>query len=179
MILALAGLPGSGKSTLARALARGLGVPVFDKDAVRQATFGPAFTVYQRGQDDLVVRFLVKAAADVLARGSVPFAVLDGRTFSRAGAADELRTWSDELGLEVRFVWCRCSEAEALRRLERDAGRHPAADRDAQLYQRLAVNAVVPEGALVLETEGVEPESLAERVVAWLGVDVAQRPPTP
>jgi len=173
-LIALAGLPGAGKSTLARALAAELGAPVFDKDAVRAGLFGPEGVEYSRAQDDLCVERTYRAAEDALrgggggaAGGGRPaHALLDGRTYSRAGQVETLRGFAARAGLPLLIVECVCSEASAVERLARDAaaGRHPAADRGPELHRRLRQQAVPIEGPkLVIDTDRLP---LAEQVAA-------------
>jgi len=66
-LVAFAGLPGTGKSTLARRVASELGAPLFDKDRVRDALFGPDHVAYTREQDDFVVEVLFQAIEHLLA----------------------------------------------------------------------------------------------------------------
>jgi adenylylsulfate kinase len=127
-LIALAGLPGAGKSTLARVLAAELGAPVFDKDTVRAALFGPDRIEYSREQDDLCWELTLRAAAWELARRRPACAILDGRTYCRAGQVEALRTFAARAGLPLLLVECTCGEAAACERLAGDAGR-PAGTR--------------------------------------------------
>jgi len=171
-LVALAGLPGTGKSTLAHALSELTGAPILDKDRVREALFGPRHVSHTRSQDDFVVRVLLQAAECLFASGAVPLVLLDGRTFTRRAAVDEVRAWARERGVELCFVETICSPETARARLEQDASaaRHPARDRGPALYERLAPEAEPLEvPALRLETEGDPARVLAERALAWLG----------
>ena len=168
-LIALAGLPGAGKSTLARVLAAELGAPVFDKDTVRAALFGPDRIEYSREQDDLCWELTLRAAAWELARRRPACAILDGRTYCRAGQVEALRTFAARAGLPLLLVECTCGEAAACERLAGDAaaGRHPAADRGPELHRRLRAEAVPIEGPkLVLDTERL---SLDEQLAAVCG----------
>jgi predicted kinase len=170
-LIALAGLPGTGKSTLACALAAELGAPVFDKDAVRAGLFGPQGIEYSRAQDDLCVERTYRAAEDALRGGGEggggrpAHALLDGRTYSRAGQVEALRAFAARAELPLLLVECVCSVASAVERLARDAaaGRHPAADRGPELHRRLRREAVPIDGAkLVIDTDRLPlPEQVA------------------
>ena len=145
LLVALAGLPGTGKSTLAAALSAATGWPVFDKDAVRAALFGPARIECSRDQDDLCARLTYEAATWVLATGRSAGAILDGRTYARKGSLEPLLALRAALpGLRLALVECTCPSAVAEARLARDAadGGHPAPDRDPRLHRALAAQAV-------------------------------------
>ncbi len=167
ILVALAGLPGTGKSTLARRLAAELDAPLLDKDAVRAAVFGPRWTDHTRAQDDLCVGFLQAAARSLV--GRAPFAVLDGRTYTRAGQVDALRAAARDMGAGLRLIECVCDPAEAERRLAADAaaGAHPAANRGVELHRALRASAVpVPSPKLVLATDAEPPDELLRRALA-------------
>lgn len=168
-IVALAGLPGTGKSALARELGRLLPAPVLDKDRVREALFAPDWVEHSREQDDLCVGFLHETVRDLARRARAEWAVLDGRTYTRAGSLRPLRALAAELDATLWLVECTCAPELALERLAADAGRHPAADRDAELYRRLAREArPLPEPKLVVDTSRRTPAELAAELVVEL-----------
>ena len=170
-VLVLAGLPGTGKSALARALAARLDAPLLDKDAIRATLFGPRWIEYSREQDDWCCRVAREAVEWLAQRGRATVAVLDGRTYSRAGQADEVERWAASLGARVTWIVCRASPEVALARIAADAGRHPARDRDRALYERLARESVpLPEPRLELDTDRASPDALAERCLASLAL---------
>jgi len=136
-LIVFAGLPGTGKSSLARRLGARLGCPVFDKDRLREALFGPDFVEYTREQDDRCIEALLCVLAGEARAGTRRFAILDGRTFARAGQTQRLEEFAREQDIELRWIHMSCGAELARQRLEREAGRHPAADRDAGLHQRL------------------------------------------
>ena len=178
-LVAFAGLPGTGKSSVARALAARLGAPLFDKDRVREALFGPRHVAYSRAQDDLVVRCLLAAAEQLFASGAAELALLDGRTFARHEQVDELVRWARERAVELAWIECRCPSETARARLASDAcdGRHPALDRGPALHDRLRAEAEpLDVHALVLDTEREPPEQLIERALAWLATPPARSP---
>ncbi len=167
-VVVLAGLPGTGKSTLAARLAEALEAPLFDKDRVREALFGPRHVRYERAQDDFVVASLV-AAADHAARSALArFAVLDGRTFSAAGQLEALRAELAARGLGERTIELTADARTARARLAAQRG-HPALNRGPELHDALAARAVaVPGPKLVLDSAALAPDELARRALEWL-----------
>ncbi len=165
-IITLAGLPGTGKSALARALASELGVPVFDKDELRRRLFGQQ-AGYSAEQNDAAARASYAAAAAAL-RAGVGVAILDGRTYSRRVHVEELRTFARELGAELVLVHCRCDPSIARERIGRDLalGTHPAPDRTAGLYDRLASELEPIEADVTLDTGRRSAAMLARALLA-------------
>ena len=164
-LVAFAGLPGTGKSTLARRVASELGAPLFDKDRVRDALFGPDHVAYTREQDDFVVEVLFQAIEHLLAHAPPKFVVLDGRTFSKKGQVEALRKFARTRKLALRIVECTCSATTARARIERDARRrmHPAANRSFALHRALAAVALpIPQPKQVLRTD----EATVDELVA-------------
>lgn len=176
-LVVLAGLPGSGKSSLARALARRLDCPVFCKDRVREALFGPDRVRYTREQDDACVEALLAAAQACLGSRQESCAILDGRTFTGAGQVERLLEFERASGITLHWIRLDCSLTTAAARLRADAGSHPAADRDPERLIQLAARArrlPVPHLALSSEPVGDEPpaaavERLADAAMDWLG----------
>lgn len=148
----MAGLPGTGKSTLARAAAARVDGAVLDKDQVRAALFAPADIEYSAAQDDFIMDLMLDTARWLWRQRPDRVIFLDGRTFSqayqrrRAIAAAPPGRW--------RMIECVCSPGTALDRLARDRGTHPAANRDAALYERVRASfEPITERRLVLDTE--------------------------
>ena len=83
MLVIFSGLPGTGKSTLCNALAAHMPGAVLNKDVIRQAVFGAAYTDYSRRQDDLCGSMMLAAAEYLLRKNRSLHVYLDGRTFSR------------------------------------------------------------------------------------------------
>lgn len=155
MLIAMAGLPASGKSTLGRRLARELPATLLDKDALRGCLFDGTVD-YSAAQNDLVVDVAFRVAAYLIGRRPDACVVVDGRTFSEARQVDALRRAAADMATPLRIVECRCSEGSARARLERDAGVHPAADRDFAMWTRRRATAVPIEGdVLRLDTDAL------------------------
>lgn len=136
MLIAIAGLPGTGKSTLARHLAQELPAIILDKDAVRAALFPPYEIEYSTPQDDLCVEVMLQVAGYLCTKTPERYVILDGRTFSRAYQVERVRAFAQERGQDCLFIECVCSDETVRRRLEQDVveGRHPAANRDYEMY---------------------------------------------
>ncbi|MCP3916383.1 MAG: ATP-binding protein [bacterium] len=171
LLVAMAGLPGTGKSTLARALAPRMHAAVLDKDAVREALFGPDDVVYEREQDDLCFRMLLEGARYLLESGRRRVVILDGRTFTRRTQTGELDAFARASDFALRVIECVAGEDTVRSRLEADAaaGQHPARDRDFRLYQRLALDADEIElTKLVARTDNRPLDDQVEACRAWL-----------
>ena len=156
MIVIMAGLPGTGKSVLCRALAKQVGGVVLDKDIIRAALFPPERIEYSTGQDDFCQSLMVEAAGYLLARNPHAVIFFDGRTFSRRYQIEAVIQSAQKFGSAFRTIECTCSEETARQRLDRDqaAGRHPAANRSFELYQRLkATFEPIPEPKLIVDTD--------------------------
>lgn len=138
MILAFAGLPATGKSTIARELAAQTRAPLFDKDRVREALFGPHHVVYTREQDDFVTRLCYRAVEEV-ARDGVEFVILDGRTYSLRSQVEELEALGRSLGAKIVLVECFASREAVRERLDLDlrSGTHPARNRTFERWLEL------------------------------------------
>ena len=137
MLVLFAGLPGTGKSTLARAVAARVGGAVIDKDIVRAALFAESDIEYSPEQDDFCTRLMLETAEWLWRKHAGRKVMLDGRTFSRASQIDAALSFAECRAVEWRIIQCVCSDDTARRRLEADAGRHLARNRDFALYQEL------------------------------------------
>jgi predicted kinase len=153
LLVAMAGLPGTGKSTVARRLAAALGGAVIDKDAVRHALFGEAWTEYSTAQDDFVLTLMLAAAERLIEAQHCPVVFLDGRTFSRGYQLDMVRDLAARTGCRMRIVECICEPEIALERIRRDMGAHPARNRNEALYWQVREQfEPVPDPKLVIDT---------------------------
>jgi predicted kinase len=137
MIVIMAGLPGSGKSTLARELGVRTAGVVLDKDRVRSALFPPEDIEYSAGQDDFCMGVLFQAAGYLLKQQPGRFVFIDGRPFSRREQIEQVVRCADELGQQWRILECVCSTEAARKRLQEQAGKHLAANRNYAVYLRM------------------------------------------
>lgn len=137
MIVLMAGLPGSGKSTLARALAARTSGAVLDKDAIRQAVFAPEDIEYSTPQDDFCQELMLEAAAYLFSKNRDRYVFLDGRPFSRRYQIEQVIQAAPALNQPWRILECVCSDESTCRRMQEQAGEHPAENRDYELFLRV------------------------------------------
>lgn len=165
----MAGLPATGKSTIARELAVLYKAPLFDKDRVREAVFGPYHVGYTREQNDLVMRMLYLAVEHLAASRAVPLVLLDGRTYSRRYQVAELAELARRLEAELVVIECFAARETVRERLAADdvsAGTpaHPAHDRTFERWLELeAASDPIEIAAVRLETSRL---SLSESIEA-------------
>jgi predicted kinase len=134
MIVMMAGLPGTGKTTLARELAARTGGRVLSKDDIRHALFSEKEIEYSSRQDDFCLHVMLETAGFLLQQNRDRIAFLDGRPFSRRYQIENVVNTSTSLGQSWRILECVCAEEVVKQRLADKGQRHPAANRDFQLY---------------------------------------------
>ncbi len=137
MIVLMAGLPGSGKSTLAQELSIRTAGIILDKDRIRAALFAPHDVEYSTEQDDFCQELMLECAAYLFRKNPARTVFLDGRPFSRRYQAEQVIEAAEALGQRWHILECVCSEEIARRRLEAQAGEHPARNRDFALYREV------------------------------------------
>ena len=130
----MAGLPGTGKSTLAHEILRVLPGVCLDKDRVRPSLFPETEIDYSRRQDDVCMEAMLLAAGYLFEKDPSRLIILDGRTFTRRRERGRVIEWAGSIGIAWLMIECVCPDEMARERLERDAGIHPARNRNYALY---------------------------------------------
>jgi predicted kinase len=139
MLVIFSGLPGTGKSTLCSSLAAHMPGAVLNKDVIRQAVFGAAYTDYSRQQDDWCGSMMLGAAEYLLRKNRSQHVYVDGRTFSRQYQLRPFIDLAERLSVPWRILHCVCSDEVAKRRLNH-AGHHAARNRSFRLYKLIQAN---------------------------------------
>jgi XRE family aerobic/anaerobic benzoate catabolism transcriptional regulator len=165
--VALLGLRGAGKSTVGAALAKRLGVPFVELDAVVEEAAGlplaEVFAVhgeaaYRRLEREALERFLAEGRPAVLAAGGG--LVTDPETYGL-------------LRRSCTTVWLRARPEEHMLRVSRQGDLRPMARRSdamAELTALLAARApLYAEADHVVDTSGLPVERVVERVRAAVG----------
>ena len=116
MILFLVGMPGSGKSTVGRQLARRLGLPFFDCDALIEQRLGCSIREYFAQRGEAAFRDVEQQVIAELASGPDAVVATGGGAVLREANRQKLR----EVG---RVIYLRSSPEDLHRRLRHDRQR--------------------------------------------------------
>lgn len=116
MILSLVGMPGSGKSTVGRQLARRLGLPFFDSDALIEQRLGCSIREYFAREGEAAFRDVEQQVIADLAAGPDAVVATGGGAVLREANRQKLR----EAG---RVIYLRSSPEELHRRVRHDTQR--------------------------------------------------------
>ncbi|RYF15599.1 MAG: shikimate kinase [Comamonadaceae bacterium] len=116
MILSLVGMPGSGKSTVGRQLARRLGLPFFDSDALIEQRLGCSIREYFAREGEDAFRDVEQQVIADLAAGPDAVVATGGGAVLREANRQKLR----EAG---RVIYLRSSPEELHRRVRHDTQR--------------------------------------------------------
>lgn len=116
MILSLVGMPGSGKSTVGRQLARRLGLPFFDSDALIEQRLGCSIREYFAREGEAAFRDVEQQVIADLAAGPHAVVATGGGAVLREANRQKLR----EAG---RVIYLRSSPEELHRRVRHDTQR--------------------------------------------------------
>ncbi len=173
MLIAMAGLPGAGKSALGRELAKQLPAVLLDKDAIRAALFPPGEIEYSTPQDDFCLSIMLQVAGYLSAKDPEKRIILDGRPFIWRYQRQDVVSFATKHALPLRFIECVCSEQSARLRLDQDESdaRHPAGNRNFELYLRLKANLEpLQEERLVVDTEAPFADCVAQCIAYLRGL---------
>ncbi|HWQ11847.1 MAG TPA: AAA family ATPase [Roseiflexaceae bacterium] len=168
LLIAFKGHPGSGKSALARVLGRRLGVPVIDKDDIKDVLDGRA-----EDAGGLAYTAMFNVARRQLLQG---LSVICDSPLSEVGGYTMATVVAHDAAARLVVIECICSsQAEWRRRIEkRSALRLPAhhvtswEDLEAHLRRRAETSSYpISEPYLVVDT--VAPlEEVLRKIVTWL-----------
>lgn len=124
--IALIGMPGSGKSSVGRQLARKLGVPFADSDAVIEGRLKEPIRTFFAREGEAAFRDVEQAVIGELCAGERPGVLATG------GGTVLREANRDVLGAAATVVYLRCTPEELYRRLRHDTQRPLLQVRDAR-----------------------------------------------
>jgi shikimate kinase len=160
----LIGMMGSGKSTVAGLLGRRLGLPVVDVDAEIEARLGCSIGQLWGERGEPAFRDLEAAAIARVAPGEPSVVATGGGVVLDADNVARMRVTGS-------LIWLTASPAVLRRRVGAEEGRPllDDGDRTARLEAILDARreAYADAADLVLDTEGLTPSQIAERIEEW------------
>lgn len=160
--VALLGLRGAGKSTVGPELARRLGVPFVELDALVEARAGISlYDVFSVHGESLYRRLEAEAIDEHLARH-------EPSVLATGGGVVTVRETYDRLKRGCVTVWLRAAPQDHMERVISQGDRRPIESQEdamADLRQILAARTpLYAEADLVVETSGVPPLAVADRI---------------
>jgi predicted kinase len=168
MLIAFAGLQATGKSTLAKKLQQTLSAILLDKDSLRDCLFAE-YVDYSATQNDLCVNIIYQLSSYHLQKNPESKLILDGRTYSKSYQIEALKQTAAQLNTPLRIIECICSEESSKKRLEQDARKHLAKDRDFALYQKIKAAAdPINEPKLLINTDLLSSDESIAKILAYL-----------
>jgi aminoglycoside phosphotransferase family enzyme/predicted kinase len=149
-MLIVFGLSGTGKSTLAKMLAKSLDADVLSTDHIRRSMIGTSLSpakygegLYSADSRNQVYDELFRQAGAILDKSQS--LILDG-TFSSRELRSRARYLARRHGAEMLSVWCECSKATSLARIQKRIEHgHSESEARADLYESQACNFQVPD----------------------------------
>ena len=167
--VALLGLRGAGKSTVGALLAKRLGVPFFELDALVEDAAGlPLPEIFAVHGEDHYRRLEARALEEFLARGETAVLAAGGGIVSSRETFDLLRRGTVT-------VWLRAKPEEHMDRVVRQGDRRPIVSKGgratamAQLRRILAARSpLYAEADITVDTSDATPREVASRIEAAL-----------
>ncbi len=161
-IVALTGLRGAGKSTVGPRLARALGLPFVEMDALIRQTAGlPLEQIFELHGERYYRRLEGEALEGILGAGTPAVVATAG------GVVNEPATW-ERLCDETRVVWLRATPEDHWNRVVEQGDRRPMADNPAamdQLRELLrAREAAYSQAWLTVDTNGKNPTAVSREI---------------
>ncbi|NIM00499.1 MAG: helix-turn-helix domain-containing protein [Acidobacteria bacterium] len=161
-IVALTGLRGAGKSTVGPRLARALGLPFIEMDAlIRQRAGLPLGQIFEL-HGERYYRRLESETLEGILRGGNPAVVA-----TAGGVVNEPSTW-ERLCDETRVIWLRATPEDHWNRVVEQGDRRPMADNPAAMDQLRALlrarEAAYSQAWLAVDTHGKNPAAVSREI---------------